>query len=570
MKKLMIFICSVLFVPVLFAQFSGGNGRGDIVSGLFEFYLGNNFVVDGYWSTEGCWSLERLPYEIEKPKILANAVLNHDAIITLSGLTITNEGSLTIEPNGRISINGSLINHAALTLKTNDITNSSLIYMDGEVYATVRRYVSGPEFSWHLMSSPVQSQKIIGEYPSNFHEGSFIAWHEPAQTWVSHTNTSVWPTWNDVNDESDLLLPGKGYLVAYDYLSGNPQIKEFDGLLNIGTVTSTLQRKAHITDIYEGFNLIGNPYPSYIDWKAANGWTGREKLQQHDTLSGGYNMWIWNDVYGNYGAHNSGSQTDYTHLDVSRYIPPMQGFWVRANLDESEFAVTNIARVHQGKKWLKEESGFPGLISLAISNSANAYRDEVVIEYGHSNSLGGADKMFSLYETAPSLYAVKNNHKWSINFLTNIEEHPVIPLGFKAGIDAFYTLSAKETGQFDQVILRDLFTGTEHNLTLQPDYHFSAQAGDPENRFLLQFNITGIDKQEVLHPEIYYDKELLTVINTLNENAEVRIFDLNGRQITAFEAIKGKNQYRLKILPGIYIISLYYSYSKTSQKLFIY
>jgi hypothetical protein len=38
-----------------------------------------------------------------------------------------------------------------------------------------------------------------------------------------------------------------------------------------------------------GFNLIGNPYPSSIDWKSGTGWLRTDLV----VSGGGYDMWIW-------------------------------------------------------------------------------------------------------------------------------------------------------------------------------------------------------------------------------------------------------------------------------------
>ena len=433
---------------------------------------------------------------------------------------------------------------------------ASLLHQSASVAATIERDIAGDEWAWHMLSSPVTAQSIT----SGFDDGSFYAWHEPAQTWVSYTNQSIWPTWDDVNNVggvTNIFHPYFGYLAAYPFEDGNPQTKVFSGHMNQGEYSFALQRLAHPDDQYEGFNMVGNPYPSSIDWKAESGWGGRNNLQTPDsTISpAGYNMWIWNDDIGNYGAHNSASTSDYAHNGVSRFIPPMQAFWVRAENHGATLTMNNSIRMHSNQEWLKSQKDSPGLLQLAISSEANRYSDEIIIEFGHQNDRGGAEKMFSMYQEAPGLYSKKHNENWSISFLTDINTHPVVPVGFKAGVKAIYTLSSTGTGFFEQVILEDLHTGTLHDLTQYDSYHFSAGPGDPQDRFLLHFMTVGTDQQYVAKPIVYHANAMLHVVNPWQTKADIQVYDAGGRLVQYFKApTPGMHRFGFQPQPGIYLI----------------
>lgn len=447
---------------------------------------------------------------------------------------------------------------------------ASLLHQSPDVAATIEHAFIGDEWSWHMLSSPVAAQNIeVG-----FDDGSFFAWHEPAQTWVSFGNTIVWPTWNDVNNATNTFIVGKGYMTAYPY-TGNPaapQTKTFMGHMNQGQVSFNLQRLAHPNDTYEGFNQLGNPYPSSIDWKAESGWGGRDNLQTPDSTSNppGYNMWVWNDVIGNYGAHNSASTADYLHNGVSRYIPPMQAFWVRAENHGTSLTMDNNVRLHTNQEWLKSQKETPGVLQLAVNSDVNRYSDEMVIEFGHQSDLGGAQKMFSMYEEAPGLYSKKYSENWSISFLTNISEHPVVPLGFKAGVKALYTISSTGTGFFEEVILEDLHSGTLHNLSHYNSYHFSAEPGDPVDRFLLHFMTVGTDNRSLAKVSVYYSNSMLHILNPWSEKVNVQVFDAGGRFISRFDAhSKGLHRFGFKPQPGIYMVRVVSEKQTFTQKVIL-
>ncbi len=427
---------------------------------------------------------------------------------------------------------------------------ASLIHKTPEVAANIELEVTGSGWDWHMLSSPVAAQSIN----PGFHDGSFYAWHEPAQTWVSYTNNLVWPTWENTNTATNTFDVGRGYMVAYP---GTPT-KTFSGSMNQGQVDFALQRLAHPDDTYEGFNQLGNPYPSSIDWKAASGWSGRQYLQVPSGAdTSGYNMWVWNDSDGNYGAHNSASIGDYIHLGVSRYIAPMQAFWVRAENHGETFGMDNRVRLHSEQQWLKAQAEVPGVLQLAVTGNANSYRDEIILEFGHKSDRGGAEKMFSMYDAAPGMYSKKQNQQWSISFLTSTTEHPVVPVGFRAGDDGIYTISASGAAYFGEVMLEDLHKGLKHSLTLMSHYHFSAKSGDQPDRFLLHFKATAVDNHHTPQPHVYYSLEQLHVFNPWPHSANVQVFDAGGRLLRQFTAPnQGKHSYGFKPQPGMYLVRI--------------
>jgi hypothetical protein len=84
------------------------------------------------------------------------------------------------------------------------------------------------------------------------------------------------------------LRKGRGYLYSTQAL--NPT-KEF-GLLNNGNVSFPITNTSSSADaVVRGFNLIGNPYPSSIDWKSGTGW-----LRTDLVVSGGGYVYVESGV----------------------------------------------------------------------------------------------------------------------------------------------------------------------------------------------------------------------------------------------------------------------------------
>jgi hypothetical protein len=489
--------------------------------------------------------------------------------LEVENLLIEKGSLLYLNPGVNLTVNASLFNmntQAGFILGSDTNGTASLLHHSYGVQARAERFIGGESYAWHMISSPVDSQNIVQH--KSFDEGAVFAWHEPAQTWVSFQNNTVWPTWDVANNGHVNFVPGRGYLVAYDSGSNNTgQKKVFEGLLNQGDFEFELSRKAHIEDPFEGFNLIGNPYPSAVDWKSENGWGGRENLQGDE---GAYTFWVWNHEALQYGAYNSLAMSDSGTHGVTRYIPAMQAFWIKAQNDNTGLTMNNNVRRHAEQQWMKNREGDKKTIHLSLRDTDSGYSDEAILEFGHLFDGGGALKLFSMNDHVPSLYLLKNDRKRSISFYTDIATNPSVSLGLKAGKTGMHTLTVKNTGVSDHLLLEDRLAGIVHDLTRRNEYHFHASQGTDEARFILHFKALAVGKELLQKPSVAYHQGVLTIVNHWDGNAVVRVFDGNGRQIRVFEAGKGLNQYGFEQAPGIYLIQLIALQGSYSVKILTY
>lgn len=515
---------------------------------VLGLYL-NNHNSGGEWENPANWSKGVIPDESHNVFIQGFSTIASEA--ACNNLNIEISQQLSIAYNGSLTVNGTLTNDAGvngLFLESAPGGTASLIHSTPDVRATMQQFIHGPEMAMHQISSSINGMEIS----AGFNDGTILTWYEPAQTWVSYQNTTVWPTWNDANN-SDYFMAAKGYMTAFPYFGGNPQTKSFTGELNEGPINFSLSNQAHNDDPYQGFNLAGNPYPSSIDWKAAEGWD-RSSLLLSSGDEDGYSYWIWNPIDGQYGTFHSGQISETGTAGTSRYIAPMQGFWVSAAQD-GILGMDNRIRVHSDQNWLKNEKTVPGVLRLSVSSESNPYKDETILEFGHETNRGGSEKMFSIYPQAPGLYAIRNNDAFSISFWGNQEDHPAIPLGFKPGLDGFYTITAKGLEFFGEMELEDLQTGIIHPLSLINTYRFSAEEGDEPRRFILHFSALGVEDISLEQPYAFYQQGELSVFNPWQDAIRLQVFDAAGRQLFEHTLQQGQQQLSFNQTPGLYILS---------------
>lgn len=516
--------------------------------------------IDTEWEKPGNWSSNNLPTPNETVRI--PNVTNKPAIssaVVVKGLNIQPNSRVTIAHNGSLTVTGVVNNMAGtngLVVNSTASGTGSLIHYTDGVNATFQRYVPGLPVAWHSLSSPMTNQEISGSFTpaGSYGDGTgydFYSWYEPDTSWVYLLNTDYPPNWQTANGGNN-FVPGRGYLVSYQ--AANPTLT-FAGTMNNGTVNIGVTRSPGDTAIF-GANLIGNPYPSSVDWKSASGWN-RSPLESN---GGGHDVWIWNEVANNYGVYNSASAVDVGSLGVTRYIAPTQGFFVSA-VNSGNISVNNSARVHNGSdNWLKTTSDFISRLSLEIEPTSGTNKDQIIIELGHDEVIGGTRKKFSFIPTAPSLYLPSGDTDYSLRLLGNIQNNPVIPVSFKPGESGEHKLSASFLSYaFEMLLLEDRITGMMHDLLANPVYKFSSRMQDDPKRFVLHL-LEGnyADPYAPLPVRVYtYEKTLYLDMRLLDQNGPclLEIYDLMGQIVYSQDVPCGNIETISLINPnGIYIV----------------
>ena len=494
------------------------------------------------------------------------------------GLTIAS-GILTIASTGDLTVAGTLsnaVNASALVIQSDATGTGSLIHATSGVPATVNRYFTGAAESWHQLSAPA-AQGISGGFTptGTYPDGSgydFFAWDEPTGNWINRKNLSTsdplgTAPYFDIVNAGLNFQACRGYLVSYQ--ATNPT-KVFQGNLNTGSASYSLSKTGSAT--YSAYNLVGNPYCSAIDWKAANGWN-RTNLTGDLTIVG-YDLSIWNEAAGNYGSFNSLTIGNGSN-GATQYIPVGQGFMVKAS-SAGTFEMDSRVRVHNTQSFLKSADAIANILRLKVTGDVNSYSDEVVVEFGHPASNGGAEKMFSMYETAPSLYTVKPTGNYSIDFRGEAGA-TTIPVSFKAGSDGTYTFTAGQLETFaswSAITLEDLKAAKTQNLMQNPVYTFTAAKGDAEARFLLHFGgafgVNDQEKGELISVHALGNSILITSKSGNVLTGDVSVYNMIGQQLASQKLNRNSvTKLSLNAPTGYYLVKVVTGDQAVSAKVFI-
>lgn len=461
-------------------------------------------------------------------------------------LVIPEGMSLTAGSSCQANINGPLTNSAGsagLVLEN----GASFIHAVDNLQATAHCVIPGTANNWHLLASPVANQAIADNFIPAGTSYDFYAWDEPSEMWLNQKVTA---------NNLTAFIPGSGYLVAYAL----PDTKSFTGGLNNGDITFNLKYSA--TGNYKGANLMGNPYPSGIDWHLAN------RGQFQDNFAYAYNP-------GKAGGEG------YEAIDgalENAYIGCSQGFFVLAKQDQNNqpFTFTNAMRAHGGSFY--KNAGFASQMVVRLSREANY--DEAVIRLSDESEFErdrfDAVKMFSYNPAIPQVYAYTADRvQTSVNTVPSTGGELNFPIGLYIPEEGNYQIAVQAlTGDWQNqtVFLEDKIAGSQLNLTAQQAYTFYATPADDANRFVLKFSSVGVDGPGAAAlPFVYSAHGQICIALQQKSPAQVKVYSLTGQLVlqgqAAAETLTSINTGSLH--SGIYIVAVNTGSQLSSHKVVV-
>lgn len=474
---------------------------------------------------------------------------------TVSSLTINSTGELTINPGKQLTITGTATNNGTIKLLSNGTDGTATLVGNVGGNAEVQQHLTYR--TWY-MSSPVASAT-----PAGMNRIKYFDETQAGNIWTLATT----------------MTAGKGYLVVPTDDEDHISNILFTGTLNTGNLNIPLTRSAANTE-KPGFNLIGNPYPSYLDWtKVCNYSTDAGFTKPNTAIMPTTTMWYRTKVeivtvpgtyeYKFWTVNGDGVGTPAT---ASKNIPPMQAFWVRAAAS-GNLALTNDMRLHESAttnqlKAPAAKNSELQLIRLQVNNGINT--DETVL-YVSDNAANGFDtydapKMSNDNIAIPEIYTTLDNQHIVINALKSLPLDTEIGLGFAAGDATSFSIRANEITNLPsdvKVILKDYANnGLETDLTDGVTAYNFAPATTTGNRFSIIFrsagSTTALNTNTGNGISVYSLKKGInvTVNAELNEHATVRVFNAVGQQLVSQHLTNRSTTINGNFNPGVYVVKV--------------
>ena len=465
---------------------------------------------------------------MKKNQLFLILLLFSVAIVLAQGVRIEPNSNIKIESGTTLQLdNGNLYIDSDASGDASLIDIGSMSYVNGE--AKVQRYLT--EQCWHFISSPV-----IGAKAAMF-ENDYLQYHSESSN-----------LYTEISSLTDDLNPMQGYGLWIVDESASTEL--FSG------VTYTGNKSKSFTQSGAGFNLLGNPYPSAIDW---------ESVSIPGQLNGAY--WVFDATIGVEGGdfreYISGGGAANT---TSQYIPMGQGFFVRATSGNGTLTFTNNDRTHHTQSFYKDapETKLDTEL-LLIKATGNNVTMQTAVRF-NSKATSSFDREYDVYKVSsgnidiPVIYTKCDGENMAINTFATYIGNEIVPLYFEAGMSGNYSFDAllENMDMNTGVYLEDLNSNFIQNLKQNPHYSFNYETGEIKH-FNIRFkDVTGTEDLETNSIQCYLSDHILYVnFDELKfSNAKIDVFNLSGQSMMSNETAQKENQFPFIGSQSVYIVQI--------------
>jgi hypothetical protein len=504
--------------------------------------------------------------------VLGNIIFTKSASTqNLNGSGVYNFATMEIDHCNNVALNssvtvrqlvnmkkGNLLSNGNLVLASNAtsqavVRNNGTAQIQGNV--SIQRYVPAYGLRTTVQGYNYFSSPISGKTINEFNDDVALVLN-PAYDWVvpytgafpnfyKYTESKVVSSpsiddifekgWESPTTTSENLEVGRGYILN---LNSNTTI-DFFGQLNNGSINIPIT-KGNATN--SGWNLIGNPYPSSLDWNLIFGYMNNASKLENATI---YRRIATAPYAGIWATYDAIAMTGTN--GGTKDIALGQGFFIKKlNMGNDNLELTNDMRVYNNPQFFrieeKEKHKTQGIIKIKLSSQK--WSDETVLFFnkGASDNFDkGLDvpKIQLNSNPAPSLYTSIENKKLVYNALP-IENLPrTIPLHFYVASTGTHEISLSEQRNlrdFLPIYLEDKKLNIVQDLTKKA-YNFTASAGTDTSRFVLRFDLAFAkeipDESLLIFPNPTTDELKINIDNQFKGKIHIRFLDIFGREVSS-------------------------------------
>lgn len=478
-----------------------------------------------------------------------------------------------LQPTDATSTPSNIEAYTGQTLQAFDNTE----LQEGDRWHNISSSLSNSQFGWHYNNNEQVTHNFESDpcgwnlnnfdedyafFPidlSSYHRAEFYCFFEPEYHWINfrRNGQSHWHmdnyttkiqyeyTLNGVTHElenEEQFIPGKGYLAAVDmstYWSGYNRTEQFlqnRGTLNNGavdipvtyTTDAIIDLDGYHTGL-EGYNLLGNPYQSFLDF-------GLFATGQEEGFWGGSKFAQTCAVYDpSEGAYLQIPPT--TPSEGAKVAGPTinmhQGFFIQVG-ETGTAHFTNDMRTNDAEPNFRGSRPTYPLINFTVTDR-EGNNDVAVLELNRPENDGA--KKLRTGNSVGRIYFRYDNTNMAIFFRDNAEGHQT--LNFAAEEDGNFTLNWNTANaDFRSLTLVDNITGIKTDMLTHDHYTFEGRVDDYNTRFKIVFGEMDNNEEEpVLEHFAFFDHGNLIV----NGIGHFEVVDVLGRVVYATELTDTQN-----------------------------
>lgn len=522
---------------------------------------------------------------------------NSTANLSVKNFTINEGYVFTINSNYRLTIYGNFINNGTIVVNNDAVliqTSNDSTY-SGIGVAIIRKEANLKQKDYNYWCSPV-----IGQNLYNFSIGT------PTDYFFRYRESNDRFETTGLNSLS-IFEPGVGYAIrgknSYSPTTPTKEIFTFNGIPNNGRITVTLKKSAGVD---KGYNLVGNPYPSNLSFKAFATslnknvifnkqwlWTNlNEVKKQQGSAYAGNNYATYVALVGGVGPTYVSNSIEEIALRPKENTKVGQGFIVQAKYDNAVLIFKNDMRslsasnsVFYNKSEVEGDEEDPqeevlDRYWLKFVNPDSIANNILIAHIAEATNNYDEDYDAVLFTIGnDTFYSAVGTNKLQIQARAlPISDSDVIPLAYKtskAG-NCIIALNDKD-GIFKDsnkaIYLKDKVTGTVTNLQ-EGYYTFNSEVltAPNDSRFEILYTnevlaAGAVTKEDLL---VYKQNETLVIKNNFNIS-KAELYDASGKLMTS---LSGNNTKEIKLstigfVKGVYILKITSEKGITAKKVIL-
>lgn len=480
--------------------------------------------------------------------------------IQACGMSVSPSNKVTVNSDDYIQLTHDLFNEGIVSIENNGV----LVQQSDQATAS-----GNGRFIMNIVTQPMSHYYDYGFWATpvqNFKLGGIVS-----NAWRYYTFNPDIQYWEAADANTDMNL-GRAYAVSAPNNFGGGRIsvtfEQTNAAFNSGDINVNLTVNGTGGQDNDDMNLIGNPYPSPIDFNAV--------VNDNPNIQGAYYLWTNCAGLDSSGHHQESGFAVYTTGAGStaacsgngpvagQYIPSGEGFFVEAN-QAGNLVFKNSQRVTQNNTYINRLN----LDRIWLNFSNNTNFNQALIGF-FDNATDQHDRLFDAHvinEDGFGLYSLSGNEKYTIQGLSAWDEtERVIPLGFRTLSSGTHRLSLPYyEGVFQSgvnVYLKDLYTGNIVDLK-QNSYDFTADQGIYNDRFELLFTrhtlqVDETDK-DMIHINLQSDNGMFNLISDTDNIRRVDIIDLSGKLLLSYVTKKPEQNLSMNLKsvpPQVLLFSL--------------
>lgn len=420
-----------------------------------------------------------------------------------------------------------------------------------------QRFADTRNAGWNDIASPA-----VGTTIADLDDDLFISGVAGADGYAANTSgggfisiykmNNVTQSWEAVANVNDAMTNGVGFEIwlADDLSTFGGKSWTMAGSIDL---TNTTQQTL---DIETGWNLVGNPYPAFLDFESISNRSGNVTNNEFWTVEAATNSFVVKNAL--------------------QMIPPGQGFWVLTSSGTdltvdptTDFVASNSTIMYKNDYIADEE------VRILIQNqdSEKPLGSNVYLRK-NQNAYAGADLMdipaLKRPEPKSCHIAFDNFGKQNlVNYVSVDEDHLELPLSIESGMEANFTMTFEGIDQFSEYQCINLVndaTGEKIPLTSESEYEFKLSENKPVQMRLI---LSKEDYADCLAPSVYSAGDISvtaqgkTVFTDFSldrgATAEIRIIDMLGNTVVSETRNVGYNRETFNLEnagSGVYLISV--------------